>query len=81
MAGFIRMYIYVFFFSFLQHIGPSALAGIATVILIFPLNGYIAKKRSKLQVLTHFHPSTFSPPPHLARGVSVRPQHHSSNSG
>ncbi|CAL8332500.1 unnamed protein product [Merluccius merluccius] len=32
-----------------QHLGPSALAGIATVILIFPLNGYIAKKRSKLQ--------------------------------
>lgn len=35
---------------FLQHLGPSALAGIATVILIFPLNGFIAKKRSKLQV-------------------------------
>ncbi|XP_024914255.1 multidrug resistance-associated protein 1 [Cynoglossus semilaevis] len=34
---------------FLQHLGPSALAGIATVILIFPLNGFIAKKRSKLQ--------------------------------
>uniref|UniRef100_A0A3Q0SKS5 ABC-type glutathione-S-conjugate transporter n=1 Tax=Amphilophus citrinellus TaxID=61819 RepID=A0A3Q0SKS5_AMPCI len=33
-----------------QHLGPSALAGIATVILIFPLNGFIAKKRSKLQV-------------------------------
>uniref|UniRef100_A0A671V6B7 ABC-type glutathione-S-conjugate transporter n=1 Tax=Sparus aurata TaxID=8175 RepID=A0A671V6B7_SPAAU len=33
-----------------QHLGPSALAGIATVILIFPLNGIIAKKRSKLQV-------------------------------
>ncbi|XP_054635108.1 multidrug resistance-associated protein 1 isoform X3 [Dunckerocampus dactyliophorus] len=32
-----------------QHLGPSALAGIATVILIFPLNGLIAKKRSKLQ--------------------------------
>uniref|UniRef100_A0A8C7F077 ABC-type glutathione-S-conjugate transporter n=1 Tax=Oncorhynchus kisutch TaxID=8019 RepID=A0A8C7F077_ONCKI len=32
-----------------QHLGPSALAGIATVILIFPLNGFIAKKRSKLQ--------------------------------
>lgn len=36
--------------SVLQHLGPSALAGIATVILIFPLNGFIAKKRSKLQV-------------------------------
>lgn len=35
---------------FFQHLGPSALAGIATVILIFPLNGIIAKKRSKLQV-------------------------------
>ncbi|KAG7278893.1 hypothetical protein CRUP_036407 [Coryphaenoides rupestris] len=35
-----------------QHLGPSALAGIATVILIFPLNGYIAKKRSKLQPTT-----------------------------
>uniref|UniRef100_A0A8D3EAF9 ABC-type glutathione-S-conjugate transporter n=1 Tax=Scophthalmus maximus TaxID=52904 RepID=A0A8D3EAF9_SCOMX len=33
-----------------NHLGPSALAGIATVILIFPLNGFIAKKRSKLQV-------------------------------
>ncbi|XP_068606933.1 multidrug resistance-associated protein 1-like [Brachionichthys hirsutus] len=32
-----------------QHLGPSALAGIATVILVFPLNGFIAKKRSKLQ--------------------------------
>uniref|UniRef100_A0A3Q4I0M6 ABC-type glutathione-S-conjugate transporter n=1 Tax=Neolamprologus brichardi TaxID=32507 RepID=A0A3Q4I0M6_NEOBR len=32
-----------------QQLGPSALAGIATVILIFPLNGFIAKKRSKLQ--------------------------------
>ncbi|XP_028841265.1 multidrug resistance-associated protein 1 [Denticeps clupeoides] len=32
-----------------QRLGPSALAGIATVILIFPLNGFIAKKRSKLQ--------------------------------
>lgn len=32
-----------------QHLGPSALAGIATVILIFPLNGIIAKHRSKLQ--------------------------------
>lgn len=37
-------------FSFFQQLGPSALAGIATVILIFPLNGFIAKKRSKLQV-------------------------------
>uniref|UniRef100_A0A4W4G6S1 ATP-binding cassette, sub-family C (CFTR/MRP), member 6a n=1 Tax=Electrophorus electricus TaxID=8005 RepID=A0A4W4G6S1_ELEEL len=33
-----------------QRLGPSALAGIATVILIFPLNGLIAKMRSKLQV-------------------------------
>uniref|UniRef100_A0A673H1H8 ABC-type glutathione-S-conjugate transporter n=1 Tax=Sinocyclocheilus rhinocerous TaxID=307959 RepID=A0A673H1H8_9TELE len=32
-----------------QRLGPSALAGIATVILIFPLNGFIAKMRSKLQ--------------------------------
>ncbi|XP_048103810.1 multidrug resistance-associated protein 1 [Alosa alosa] len=32
-----------------QHLGPSALAGIATVILIFPVNGFIAKHRSKLQ--------------------------------
>ncbi|XP_017570960.1 multidrug resistance-associated protein 1-like [Pygocentrus nattereri] len=32
-----------------QHLGPSALAGIATVIFIFPLNGLIAKMRSKLQ--------------------------------
>lgn len=35
---------------FIQQLGPSALAGIATVIFIFPLNGFIAKKRSKLQV-------------------------------
>uniref|UniRef100_A0A8C2PX42 ABC-type glutathione-S-conjugate transporter n=1 Tax=Cyprinus carpio TaxID=7962 RepID=A0A8C2PX42_CYPCA len=33
-----------------QHLGPSALAGIATVIFIFPLNGFIARQRSKLQV-------------------------------
>ncbi|XP_056309877.1 multidrug resistance-associated protein 1-like [Danio aesculapii] len=32
-----------------QHLGPSTLAGITTVILIFPLNGFIAKMRSKLQ--------------------------------
>ncbi|XP_056608084.1 multidrug resistance-associated protein 1 [Triplophysa dalaica] len=32
-----------------QRLGPSALAGIATVILIFPLNGFIVKMRSKLQ--------------------------------
>uniref|UniRef100_A0A668AQY3 ABC-type glutathione-S-conjugate transporter n=1 Tax=Myripristis murdjan TaxID=586833 RepID=A0A668AQY3_9TELE len=32
-----------------QRLGPSALPGIATVILIFPLNGFIAKMRSKLQ--------------------------------
>ncbi|XP_056606838.1 multidrug resistance-associated protein 1 [Triplophysa dalaica] len=32
-----------------QHLGPSALAGITTVIFIFPLNGFIARKRSKLQ--------------------------------
>ncbi|XP_071760532.1 multidrug resistance-associated protein 1-like [Centroberyx gerrardi] len=32
-----------------QRLGPSALAGITTVILIFPLNGVIAKMRSKLQ--------------------------------
>uniref|UniRef100_A0A9J7YYP2 ABC-type glutathione-S-conjugate transporter n=1 Tax=Cyprinus carpio carpio TaxID=630221 RepID=A0A9J7YYP2_CYPCA len=38
------------FFFLWQHLGPSALAGIATVILIFPLNGFIAKMRSKLQV-------------------------------
>uniref|UniRef100_A0A673C9S6 ABC-type glutathione-S-conjugate transporter n=1 Tax=Sphaeramia orbicularis TaxID=375764 RepID=A0A673C9S6_9TELE len=37
-----------------QHLGPSALAGITTVILIFPLNGFIAKKRSKLQVQMKF---------------------------
>ena len=66
-----------FLFIFLQHLGPSALAGIATVILIFPLNGYIAKKRSKLQVLT----TLFSPPStqnlhrrRLSVCLSVRPQ-------
>ncbi|KAG7334686.1 hypothetical protein KOW79_001282 [Hemibagrus wyckioides] len=32
-----------------QRLGPSALAGITTVIFIFPLNGLIAKMRSKLQ--------------------------------
>ncbi|KAM7392240.1 hypothetical protein PAMA_007390 [Pampus argenteus] len=30
-------------------LGASALAGIATVVLLFPLNGFIAKMRSKLQ--------------------------------
>uniref|UniRef100_W5MJY3 ABC-type glutathione-S-conjugate transporter n=1 Tax=Lepisosteus oculatus TaxID=7918 RepID=W5MJY3_LEPOC len=38
-----------------QHLGPSALAGIATVILIFPLNGFIAKQRSKLQEVQMKH--------------------------
>ncbi|KAK3552701.1 hypothetical protein QTP86_021137, partial [Hemibagrus guttatus] len=33
----------------LKRLGPSALAGITTVIFIFPLNGLIAKMRSKLQ--------------------------------
>ncbi|XP_059195026.1 multidrug resistance-associated protein 1-like, partial [Centropristis striata] len=30
-------------------LGPAALAGITAVVLIFPLNGFIAKLRSKLQ--------------------------------
>ncbi|XP_058891574.1 multidrug resistance-associated protein 1-like isoform X2 [Acipenser ruthenus] len=38
-----------------QHLGPSALAGIATIILIFPLNGVIAKQRSKLQEVQMKH--------------------------
>ncbi|KAF5894745.1 multidrug resistance-associated protein 1-like [Clarias magur] len=33
-----------------QLLGPSALAGITTIIFIFPLNGLIAKVRSKLQI-------------------------------
>uniref|UniRef100_A0A672NTE1 ABC-type glutathione-S-conjugate transporter n=1 Tax=Sinocyclocheilus grahami TaxID=75366 RepID=A0A672NTE1_SINGR len=36
-------------FDLFQQLGPSALAGIATVIFIFPLNGFIARQRSKLQ--------------------------------
>ncbi|MCJ8739010.1 hypothetical protein PDJAM_G00042380 [Pangasius djambal] len=38
-----------------QRLGPSALAGIATVIFIFPLNGLIAKMRSKLQEVQMKH--------------------------
>ncbi|XP_003198194.2 multidrug resistance-associated protein 1 isoform X1 [Danio rerio] len=38
-----------------QHLGPSTLAGITTVILIFPLNGFIAKMRSKLQEVQMKH--------------------------
>ncbi|KAM9734455.1 multidrug resistance-associated protein 1-like [Menidia menidia] len=37
------------FYFLWQLLGPPALAGIATVVLIFPLNGFIAKVRSKLQ--------------------------------
>ncbi|XP_062841068.1 multidrug resistance-associated protein 1 [Trichomycterus rosablanca] len=37
------------FFFLWQHLGASALAGLATVIFIFPLNGLIAKIRNKLQ--------------------------------
>ncbi|XP_042250798.1 multidrug resistance-associated protein 1-like isoform X4 [Thunnus maccoyii] len=37
------------FFFLWKLLGPSALAGIAVVILLFPLNGFIAKMRSKLQ--------------------------------
>nr|XP_057912072.1 multidrug resistance-associated protein 1-like [Doryrhamphus excisus] len=37
-----------FYFLF-KLLGPSALAGIAAIVLIFPLNGVIAKLRSKLQ--------------------------------
>ncbi|XP_060917590.1 multidrug resistance-associated protein 1-like isoform X1 [Labrus mixtus] len=37
------------FYFLWQLLGPSALAGITAVVLIFPLNGFIAKIRSKLQ--------------------------------
>ncbi|XP_073333856.1 multidrug resistance-associated protein 1-like [Pagrus major] len=37
------------FYFLWQLLGPAALAGIIAVILIFPLNGFIAKVRSKLQ--------------------------------
>ncbi|KAL6109911.1 abcc6 [Pungitius sinensis] len=37
------------FYFLWQLLGPSALAGLITVVLIFPLNGLIAKMRSKLQ--------------------------------
>ncbi|KAM4521267.1 multidrug resistance-associated protein 1-like, partial [Odontesthes bonariensis] len=37
------------FYFLWQLLGPPALAGTATVLLIFPLNGFIAKVRSKLQ--------------------------------
>ncbi|XP_029282601.1 multidrug resistance-associated protein 1-like, partial [Cottoperca gobio] len=37
------------FYFLWQLLGPSALAGITVVVLIFPLNGFIAKIRSKLQ--------------------------------
>ncbi|XP_074546321.1 multidrug resistance-associated protein 1-like isoform X1 [Halichoeres trimaculatus] len=37
------------FYFLWQLLGPSALAGVLAVVLIFPLNGFIAKLRSKLQ--------------------------------
>ncbi|KAM8869402.1 multidrug resistance-associated protein 1-like isoform 3-T3 [Spinachia spinachia] len=37
------------FYFLWQLLGPPALAGIVTVVVIFPLNGLIAKMRSKLQ--------------------------------
>ncbi|XP_070780875.1 multidrug resistance-associated protein 1-like [Enoplosus armatus] len=37
------------FYFLWQLLGPSALAGITAVFLIFPLNGFIAKMRGKLQ--------------------------------
>ncbi|XP_041825781.1 multidrug resistance-associated protein 1-like [Melanotaenia boesemani] len=37
------------FYFLWQLLGPPALAGLAAVVLIFPLNGFIAKIRSKLQ--------------------------------
>ncbi|CAJ1069814.1 multidrug resistance-associated protein 1-like [Xyrichtys novacula] len=37
------------FYFLWQLLGPSALAGIVAVVLIFPLNGFIAKIRSRLQ--------------------------------
>ncbi|XP_040914476.1 multidrug resistance-associated protein 1-like [Toxotes jaculatrix] len=37
------------FYFLWRLLGPSALAGVAAVLLIFPLNGLIAKIRSKLQ--------------------------------
>ncbi|XP_076020047.1 multidrug resistance-associated protein 1-like [Genypterus blacodes] len=39
----------VCFYFLWQRLGPSALAGITAVLLIFPLNAVIAKMRSKLQ--------------------------------
>lgn len=39
-----------------QLLGPSALAGIVTVVVIFPLSGFIAKVRSKLQVSDQPYP-------------------------
>ncbi|XP_074510409.1 multidrug resistance-associated protein 1-like isoform X1 [Sebastes fasciatus] len=37
------------FYFLWQLLGPSALAGTTAVVLIFPLNGFIAKMRSRLQ--------------------------------
>ncbi|XP_028254087.1 multidrug resistance-associated protein 1-like [Parambassis ranga] len=37
------------FYFLWQLLGPPALAGLTAVVLIFPLNGFIAKMRSKLQ--------------------------------
>ncbi|XP_068585945.1 multidrug resistance-associated protein 1-like [Cebidichthys violaceus] len=37
------------FYFLWQLLGPSSLAGLSVVVLIFPLNGFIAKIRSKLQ--------------------------------
>uniref|UniRef100_A0A673B0A4 ABC-type glutathione-S-conjugate transporter n=1 Tax=Sphaeramia orbicularis TaxID=375764 RepID=A0A673B0A4_9TELE len=44
-----------FCFYFLwQLLGPPSLAGLSAVVLIFPLNGFIAKLRSRLQVQMTF---------------------------
>ncbi|XP_068425589.1 multidrug resistance-associated protein 1-like [Clinocottus analis] len=37
------------FYFLWQLLGPAALAGLTAVVLIFPLNGFIAKMRSRLQ--------------------------------
>uniref|UniRef100_A0A6Q2XRI0 ABC-type glutathione-S-conjugate transporter n=1 Tax=Esox lucius TaxID=8010 RepID=A0A6Q2XRI0_ESOLU len=54
-----------------QRLGPSALAGIATVILIFPLNGFIAKMRSKLQVQMRYTDSRIKLMNEILSGIKI----------
>uniref|UniRef100_A0A671WVG6 ABC-type glutathione-S-conjugate transporter n=1 Tax=Sparus aurata TaxID=8175 RepID=A0A671WVG6_SPAAU len=59
------------FYFLWQLLGPAALAGIITVILIFPLNGFIAKVRSKLQVQMKFMDSRIKLMNEILNGMKI----------